>query len=90
MRTSHGSIEHTVDLISSQEPQLKWRIITSKDVFTCSLYCPKCELIIAKKSELESLMATCCERMNPDVIGNEYVTVGTVSLEVWMDISAGT
>ena len=49
-------------------------------------YCPKCELIITKKSELESLMATCCERMNPEVVGNEYVTVGTMSREDWLDI----
>jgi len=49
-------------------------------------YCTKCELIIAKKSKLESLMVSCCERMNPDVVGNDYITVGTVSHKDWLDV----
>ncbi|MCX6689306.1 MAG: hypothetical protein NTZ39_06420, partial [Methanoregula sp.] len=33
-------------------------------------YCPKCDLIIAKQVELESLLAAICEQYAPDIIGN--------------------
>ena len=39
-------------------------------------YCVKCDLIIAKKSELESLMAACFEQSKPEIIGNNYLVMG--------------
>lgn len=49
---------------------------------TCK-YCPYCDLIIVKQTELESLLAGIFEKQNPDVIGNKYLVVGTVEYKVW-------
>lgn len=46
-------------------------------------YCPCCDLIIAKKSELESLMAACFEEKKPDIIGNGYLVMGVVERKDW-------
>jgi hypothetical protein len=46
-------------------------------------YCEACDLIIAKRVEVESLMTTCCENNDPSVIGNKYHVVGTLSKEAW-------
>ena len=35
-------------------------------------YCVKCDLIIAKKTELESLMTACFEESKPEIRGNNY------------------
>ena len=49
---------------------------------TCR-YCMNCDLIIAKKSEVESLMAATCETRNPSIIGNDYVIHGTLEKSDW-------
>lgn len=41
-------------------------------------YCPNCDLIIAKQSEIELLMTGCFENANPEIIENEYLVIGTV------------
>lgn len=41
-------------------------------------YCTTCDLIMAKKSEIESLMAYSFERIDPSVVGNKYVVFGTL------------
>jgi len=41
-------------------------------------YCENCDLIIAKKSEIEMLMVAAFEKHDPDLIGNEYVIAGVV------------
>ncbi len=46
-------------------------------------YCPSCELIIAKKKEIESLMAAGLLQVNPEVIGNDYLTIGTIDRKDW-------
>jgi hypothetical protein len=46
-------------------------------------YCANCDLIIAKKQELESLMAAGLSQTNPQVIGNEYLVIGTVERKDW-------
>jgi hypothetical protein len=52
-------------------------------------YCVGCDLIIAKQSELETLMVICSEKRNPDVIGNDYLTIGVVDREDWRRGSKG-
>ncbi len=52
-------------------------------------YCIKCDLIITKKEELESMMVMSIENQRPDVIGNDYVTVGVLSKEDWLKGSKG-
>ena len=46
-------------------------------------FCECCDLIIARRSELESLMAATFERRDPAIIGNEYVVVGTLPRDLW-------
>lgn len=52
-------------------------------------YCVKCDLIIAKQSEVESLMIVCLEEINPEVIGNNYITMGVVDRRDWKDGNKG-
>ncbi len=53
------------------------------------IYCINCDLIIAKQPELESLMTTCLEKVNPEVIGNEYLTMGIVDANDWKEGYSG-
>ncbi len=46
-------------------------------------YCIGCDLVIARRSEVESLMAAAFEHRDPAIIGNEYLVVGTLPREVW-------
>lgn len=46
-------------------------------------YCVGCDLIITRRSEVESLMAMAFEHRDPTIIGNEYAVVGTLPREVW-------
>lgn len=46
-------------------------------------YCAFCDLIIAKQSSLESLMAAAFEPVDPSIIGNKYLVLGTLSREDW-------
>lgn len=49
---------------------------------TCR-YCTPCELIIAHQDELEGELARTFSSMAPDVVGNEYLALGTVDKKVW-------
>jgi len=46
-------------------------------------YCEGCDLIIARRSEVESLMAAAFERRDPTIVGNEYLVVGTLPRSLW-------
>ena len=48
-------------------------------------YCVKCDLIIAKKSEVESLMAARFEESKPDIIGNDYLVMGVAERRDWLE-----
>jgi len=52
-------------------------------------YCTRCDLIIAGKSELESLMATAFERLNPQIIGNKYLVMGVAERADWRESQKG-
>jgi hypothetical protein len=52
-------------------------------------YCVKCDLIIAKQSELESLMVACFEQPKPEIIGNNYLVMGVVEREDWLKAKKG-
>lgn len=52
-------------------------------------YCPKCDLIIAKQAELESLLAAICESYAPDTINNEYFVFGTMDRKDWKSAQTG-
>ena len=52
-------------------------------------YCVKCDLIIAKKSNLESLMAACFEESKPEIIGNNYLVMGVAERRDWLEGKKG-
>jgi len=52
-------------------------------------YCTSCDLIIAKKSEVEPLMAARFERLNPEIIGNDYLVIGVVDRRDWREGKQG-
>lgn len=52
-------------------------------------YCVKCDLIIAKKSELESLMLASFEALKPEIIGNPYLVMGVVERRDWFESRNG-
>jgi hypothetical protein len=47
-------------------------------------YCVKCDLIIAKKSELEFLIAASFERSKPQILGNNYLVMGVSERKDWL------
>lgn len=51
---------------------------------SCRL-CEPCSLLIVRQSELEHLMVTAYEERDPDLIGNEYMVVGTMPRKMWRD-----
>lgn len=46
-------------------------------------YCARCEFIICHQDDLEDQLVQAFEQLNPDVIGNDYVVVGTVERASW-------
>jgi hypothetical protein len=49
---------------------------------TCR-YCARCELIIAHKHELEAELCRSFEEIAPNVIGNDYLVIGTMDRQIW-------
>ena len=52
-------------------------------------YCIKCDMIIAKQSEVEPLMIVCLKKISPEVIGNNYLTMGVVDRKDWKEGNKG-
>ena len=50
--------------------------------YTCR-YCRHCDLLIGHKHEIEHLLVTLFDRLEPDAIGNEYSIMGTVDKKAW-------
>lgn len=49
---------------------------------TCK-YCAKCELIMAHQDELEAQLAYSFSRFAPEIIGNDYLVIGTIDKKIW-------
>ena len=49
---------------------------------TCR-FCPTCDLLIAHQNEVEGNLAQLFEQTTPEVIGNDYLVMGTVEREYW-------
>lgn len=56
---------------------------------TCR-YCTPCELIVVHQDELESELALSFSSLAPEVIGNDYMVLGTVDKKVWQRGLEGT
>lgn len=52
-------------------------------------YCTKCDLIIVKKQEIESLMSASMIKENPQIIGNNYLVIGTLERQDWKQGNQG-
>jgi hypothetical protein len=51
---------------------------------TCR-YCSRCELIIAHQDELEAELAQSFNRLAPEVIGKNYLVLGTLNMKAWRE-----
>jgi hypothetical protein len=49
---------------------------------TCR-YCPRCDLLIAHQDQLEAWLAAFFGQQQPDVVGNDYLVVGTEDRAAW-------
>ena len=49
---------------------------------TCR-YCPTCDLLIAHKDEIEEQLVLLFTRMDPTLIGNDYLVIGTLDRADW-------
>jgi hypothetical protein len=52
--------------------------------YTCR-YCPDCDLLIAHQDEIEELLAGLFAEIDPSVIGNEYLVMGTLERQAWLE-----
>jgi len=46
-------------------------------------YCPDCDILIAHQDELEHQLTAAFEAYAPEVIGNDYLVMGTVDKAAW-------
>jgi hypothetical protein len=49
---------------------------------TCR-YCPYCDLLILHQDELERLLAAIFSVHNPEIVGNDYLVIGTMDRPEW-------
>jgi hypothetical protein len=49
---------------------------------TCR-YCQRCDLLIAHQDEVEEQLAILFQQRQPELIGNDYLVIGTLDPEVW-------
>jgi hypothetical protein len=48
-------------------------------------YCPHCDLLILHQDKVEELLAAVMLQHNPELIGNEYLIIGTVERGAWRE-----
>lgn len=46
-------------------------------------YCHKCDILIAHQDELEHMLALAYQKRKPEIIGNEYLVLGTLEPSSW-------
>jgi hypothetical protein len=51
---------------------------------TCR-YCSHCEIVIAHQDELEAQLTYTMNRLDPKVVGNPYLVLGTIDQKVWKE-----
>ena len=49
---------------------------------TCR-YCPHCDLLIAHQDQIEAFLAAFFGQHRPEIVGNDYLVVGTEDRAVW-------
>jgi hypothetical protein len=58
----------------------EWGLLT---IGKTARYCTPCELIMAHQNELEAELTYYFDRLAPEVIGNDYLVLGTVDKKLW-------
>ena len=46
-------------------------------------YCPKCEILVVQQDELEHMLTFAFQKQKPEIIGNEYLVLGTPEPSSW-------
>ena len=49
---------------------------------TCR-YCPNCDLLIAHQDEIEDILSRIFTTLEPEIVGNDYLVIGTVERATW-------
>lgn len=49
---------------------------------TCR-YCPYCDLVIAHQDEIEQQLTVLFAQLQPEMIGNDYLVIGTIDQADW-------
>lgn len=52
--------------------------------YTCR-YCSTCDLLIAHQNEIEGNLTRLFEKQAPEVIGNDYIILGTMEKQTWKE-----
>lgn len=52
--------------------------------YTCR-YCPKCDILIAHQDEIEGYLHRLFSERAPEVIGNDYMVMGTTERAYWKE-----
>jgi hypothetical protein len=52
--------------------------------YTCR-YCPSCDLLMAHKHEIEHHLTETFQQYNPELVGNDYLIIGTVEKKAWKE-----
>ncbi len=53
-------------------------------------FCPTCELLILHRDKLEELLVAACSERFPEIIGNDYLVLGTLECSHWRQVIAGS
>lgn len=48
-------------------------------------YCKRCNMLIGHKHEIEFLLTKIFKDTNPEIIGNNYLVIGTVKKKTWRE-----
>ena len=48
-------------------------------------YCSNCDMLIGHKHELEHHLRITFDKINPEIIGNNYELIGTIENKVWKE-----
>jgi hypothetical protein len=51
---------------------------------TCR-YCSRCEVVMVSRKELEAKLARGLSQMAPEMIGKDYLVLGTIEIKVWRE-----
>jgi hypothetical protein len=46
-------------------------------------YCPDCDILIAHQDEIERMLTIAFKKRAPEIIGNDYLVIGTLEPIVW-------